>query len=366
MNKPTSSSTPLPALPKSWSELTWQQLCDCWQVKMRYGRNADVARVAALLQALGASGWRVEPYDYDPLTGEKQYLLVSRKNRDARWVCTARELAYMAKQAMPWFDYPYGDPGEKEEKDEKGKVIKERREGVRGYVSGMRDAMMLPQERFKVQGSRFKRPLWFQLPQAACANLTWEQYRALQNITPQLFAEGNTDEQRAELQAQFLAHILTPRSFAIFDTTGGNIKIRPHWVYEYNSHRAESLVAFWRKRLTIDHFSPSLNSTSPLTIGRRNNVQCSMFNVQCLFSICFQVYQTALMYYEASYPLLFTGGGKQDPLRDALTGEVGTINTVMKYAGYASQQEVYDSNLPFILDILNTMSKEAKELEKIK
>jgi len=84
-----------------------------------------------------------------------------------------------------------------------------------------------------------------------------------------------------------------------------------------------------------------------------------------LFHICFQVYQTAISYYAYTYPLLFSGGDKQDPLKDALTGEVGTINTVMKYAGYSSQQEVYDSNLPFILDILNTMTKEAKEIEKM-
>ena len=37
----------------------------------------------------------------------------------------------------------------------------------------------------------------------------------------------------------------------------------------------------------------------------------------------------------------------------------------MKYAGYAGQQEVYDSNIPFVLDILNTMTKEAKEIEKM-
>jgi hypothetical protein len=35
----------------------------------------------------------------------------------------------------------------------------------------------------------------------------------------------------------------------------------------------------------------------------------------------------------------------------------------MKYAGYAEQQQVYDSNLPFVLDILNTMTKEAKQVE---
>ena len=26
----------LPAIPQSWSALTWQQLCDVWTAKMRY------------------------------------------------------------------------------------------------------------------------------------------------------------------------------------------------------------------------------------------------------------------------------------------------------------------------------------------
>jgi hypothetical protein len=59
-------NTSLPKLPGSWSELSWQQLCDCWQVKQRYGGHADVARAAALLQLLGMTAiflamesWRI-------------------------------------------------------------------------------------------------------------------------------------------------------------------------------------------------------------------------------------------------------------------------------------------------------------------
>ncbi len=345
-------------LPHSWSELTWQQLCDCWQVKLRYGGNADVARAAAFIALLKLK-MENEKLKIDEQTGEATYCLRNSANPSIRYSITARELAYYAKQALPWFDFPYGDPGKPAVKDDKGKVVKEAVDPVRGYVSPMRDAMVLPVEqliiengKLKIEGEKrswWKNGHWFQLPQAACSNLTWEQYRALQNITPQLFAESNTDEQTIELQAQFLAHILTPRSFALFDTTGGNIKIRPHYVYEYNSERAEKLVRWFQRQLKIEN-------------GKLKIINCPL---STLFNMCFQVYQTALSYYAAVYPLLFEGGGKQDPLKDALTGEVGTINTVMKYAGYASQQEVYDSNLPFILDILNTMSKEAKEIEKM-
>lgn len=84
-----------------------------------------------------------------------------------------------------------------------------------------------------------------------------------------------------------------------------------------------------------------------------------------LFSICFQAYQTAVLHYEKVYPLLFSGDGKSDALRTALTGEVDTLNAIMKYQGYSDQQQVYDANLPIILGVLSNMTKEAKEIEKM-
>lgn len=350
--------TSFPSLPTSWSDLTWQQLCQVWDVKQRYGGNANIARAAALLRLVSGSKFQVSSGGTDEKTGEKIYLVrpetwnLKPETREA-FAITPRELSWLASQALPWFDYPYGDPGKEAVKDEKGNVIEEAVAPVRGYVSNMRDAMILPSDYIVVSAAQVVMPThrhnviteWFQhrfaLPQAACSNLTWQQYRALQNITPQLWQEDLTEEQFLDLQAEFLAHILVPRSFALLDTYGGSIRIRPHYEYRYNAEQAEELVKWWRKQL-------------------KNNAQCST-----LYHICFQTYQTALSYYAASYPLLFQDSGKEDPLKDALTGEVGTINTIMKYAGYAEQQQVYDSNLPFVLDILNTMTKEAKQVEEM-
>lgn len=359
------------SLPKSWCELSWQQLTQMWIVKLRYSSNPEVARAAACLDLLGLhtvyDSRGSQRSSVDPLTGETIYALRSADGQ--LWSVTPRLLAYLAKETMLWFDFPYGDPGEKEERDEKGKIIKERREAVNGYVSPMRDAMILPTEKLIVEGAElraenekngWKRLLpsifsskTFSLPQVACNNLTWQQYRSLQAIVPQLFQEGITDKQAVALQAQFLAHCLVPRSFALLDTTGGSIRIRPHWEYKYDAEQAEGLAKWWEKKLLSVKFQPDIRGYMP----RRG--------LLALFHICFQVYQTAVQYYSAVYPLLFQDNGKSDPLRDALTGEVGTINTVMKYAGYTEQQQVYDSNLPFVLDILNTMTKEAKEIEKM-
>ena len=331
--------TAIPPLPKNWSELTWQQLCDMWAVKMRYASNADVARVVALLTLVSGRKFQVSSWGYNPVTGEQQYILETRNLKPGTYVVmTARELAYYAKQAIPWFDWPYGDQGDPAERNEKGKIIKERREGVKGYVSEAQDMMMLPIGELTM-GRKFK------LPDPACMNITWQQYRTLQNIIPDLFREGVSEEEQLSLQAKFLAHILTPRSFALFDTSNGTFKFRPHYVYVYEATRGQKLEAWWRRRL-------------------QNDIHHSSFSMaSVLFHICFQCFQTALSYYAITFPYLFTSG--KNVHRDALSGEVGTVNAVMMEAGYTEQQAVFDSNLPFILDILNNMAKKAEEIEKM-
>ena len=137
----------LPPLPSSWSELTWQQLCDVWTAKIRYGGNHDVAVCAALLALcqLTADG----TVSTDPATGEAVYQL---KGKDGQlWTVAPRQLSHLAHKALPWFAYPYGDAGDKEERDDQGKVVKERREGHQGYVNpDWHDAMVLPESELVV------------------------------------------------------------------------------------------------------------------------------------------------------------------------------------------------------------------------
>lgn len=355
--------SPLPALPKCWSDLTWQQLCQCWEAKMRYGGNSDVARAAALLKMAGL-GRSNQNTQIDSLTGETRHILSAADGR--LFTVTPRELAWMAQKALPWFDYPYGDMGEKEERDEQGKITKEGREAVSGYVSDFRDAMILPETEVVIVGDRLLAgsewermsdkerklltlhsklsTLHFSLPQMACNNITWQQYRSMQALAPQLFHEGNSEEEALDLQAQFLAHCLVPAK----EDAATDDRFRPCHIYRYEAERAEQTIPFWRERLTRSSQSNQETQT-----------------VLPLFHICFQAYHTAVLYYEKAYPLLFTDSGKSQEFRDALQGEVGTVNSVMKYQGYSDPQQVYDANLPIILDTLNTMSKEAKEIEKM-
>lgn len=348
------SQTPIPTLPQSWSALTWQQLTDCWTVKLQYSGNRDAARAAALLALLKTdchtpsatngqdggkestgcgTGYCIRLGGINPNTGEQQYLYTTSntaENREgALLFFTPRQLAYLAKQALTWFDYPYGDQGEEPIKDEKGLIVKEGRVPVNGYVNpDWRDAMALPKETIEID------TVTFSLPQLACNNLTWEQYRSLQTLAPQLFQDEATDVQVLQVQAEFMAHCMIPE---VPQNTPDD-RFRPRHTFKYNAERATQTVDFW-----IQHLQ----------------------RMPYLFHVCFQTYQTAVQYYAKVYPLLFSEKGKNDPLRDALTGEVGTINTIMKYAGYAEQQQVYDSNIPFVLDILNNMTKDAREIEKM-
>ena len=160
---PASLPDVLPALPKSWSELSWQQLCQCWQAKVRYGGNADVARAAALLSLCGLEPLPQDREAWDPVTGEAVYRLTgtnvgqtaASRQPSACYAVTPRRLSQIARQALPWFDYPYGDPGREAVKDGKGKVVEEAVPPVRGYVNPeWRDAMALPEGTIVIVGDR--------------------------------------------------------------------------------------------------------------------------------------------------------------------------------------------------------------------
>ena len=331
-----------------------------WAVKIRYGGQPDVARAAALLKLCGLkpdvitgsrnndiTKGRYNKHEgcYDKNTGERLYQLTDKNV--GQLVTTARELAYLAQEALPWFDWPYGDPGEPAERNEKGKIVKERRDGVKGYVSPMQDAMMLPKGEIAIAKTRWKctGTVRFKLPDPACMNICWQQYRTLQNIIPDLFREDVSEEEQLALQAKFLAHLLVPRSLALLDTTGGTVKLRPHWVYEYDADRAEQLEDFWKKAI----------QRAP-----RNNDNCSAL---ILFHICFQMFQTALSYYAIEFPYLFSSG-KNDVHSSAIKAEAGTLAAVMKH-GFTSPQAVYEENVFIVLTILNNMAKEAEEIEKM-
>lgn len=82
-----------------------------------------------------------------------------------------------------------------------------------------------------------------------------------------------------------------------------------------------------------------------------------------LFPVLHQNFQSSMIAHKKNFPLLFSGsggGGASDPV----VSMINTINAVMKWQTYASQQAVRDDNAISVFAVLNNMSKEAKEMEE--
>lgn len=83
-----------------------------------------------------------------------------------------------------------------------------------------------------------------------------------------------------------------------------------------------------------------------------------------LFPVLYQLFQSSLSSFSALFPYVFTENSRKGADVNPLVSELGTLNAVMKYQGYTAQQEVYDTNALIIFKVIDTMTKEAKDMEK--
>ena len=211
----------------------------------------------------------------------------------------------------------------------------------------------LPEEYIIIGGTRYK------LPEPLLGNLSYEQFNNCQHAMvdfwhiidrqsrahksssagtsaspsasalPSLFCEGLDAP-----VSRFIAHILTPPSVRYYDTERGKgrgMEIE----YNYDSRRADRIAE------TI------LPLVSP-----------------ALFPVLYQLFQSSLSSFSALFPYVFTENSKKGADVNPLVSELGTLNAVMKYQGYTAQQEVYDTNALIIFKVIDTMTKEAKDMEK--
>ena len=88
-------------------------------------------------------------------------------------------------------------------------------------------------------------------------------------------------------------------------------------------------------------------------------VEDRMFPVMELF---FQSVQEA---YSRLFPDLYTPSGKGKKVTNPIVQEVSMVNSIQKEQGYVSPEDVYRSLAVQILDIMNTMCKKAKEIERM-
>lgn len=192
----------------------------------------------------------------------------------------------------------------------------------------------------------------YKAPDAQMVNLTYEQYGNAQRYligcweAKRILAENEElkESERIKLyeevmrcRAGFLSHLFTPPSFRLLDQRHQATRFSPQVVYHYDAERAEHMIPRFMR------------------MDRKDDT---------LFDICSQFFQSCQARYKEDFPFLFKEyGGSED--RSALVMEVDTVNAVLKYAGYTSQQEVYDSNSVFIFGFLNNMAHEAKQIEEM-
>lgn len=84
---------------------------------------------------------------------------------------------------------------------------------------------------------------------------------------------------------------------------------------------------------------------------------------QWLFPVLHQNFQSSMIAHKKNFPYLFSGGGGGGT-SDPLVSMLNTVNAVMKWQTYQSQQAVYDDNAVSVFAVLNNMTKEAKEMEE--
>lgn len=88
-------------------------------------------------------------------------------------------------------------------------------------------------------------------------------------------------------------------------------------------------------------------------------VERRMYPVMELF---FQSVQEA---YSNLFPDLFAPSGKGKKVTNPIVKEVSMINSIMKEQGYGSTEDVYRSEAVRILEVMDSMCKKAKEIERM-
>ena len=133
---------------------------------------------------------------------------------------------------------------------------------------------------------------------------------------------------------RFLAHACCYPRWEFMERSDTGIRLGSHTVYEYKPRDAEC-------------FASHLDVVDDV-----------------VFKLVLQHVQSCLRYFSRQLPSLFSSAGSRYP-KDVLMADLATVNAVMKYSGYTTQQSVYDTNAILVFDILNTMAKDAEETRRM-
>lgn len=313
-------SIKLPPLPSAWNRLTAREMEKVHALEMKRMKDASVMgveharhifRLNCFMLFLGLKAVRLTVEDG---SGETVYLF-RRKGP----LHLFERIPMRAWQIQQWI------------------------ESGLGFLDDPYRRTVCPYTFIRLYGRRFK------APSDLMTSLTHQQYTVAQNmLTVYWQAEGVADtlvktggsrhalreqlRRMRDAQCRFLSTLFTPSSLEV-------------------EVRAESSVRRVRRRVwAFDMAQVEGNAWRFRRVARR------------MFPVMLQFFQSVQRHYSRIFPDLFTsaGGGRN---RDYLLMEVETMNAVMKYAGFTGYQDIYDSNAVFILGVLNSMSKEAKDIK---
>ena len=214
----------------------------------------------------------------------------------------------------------------------------------------------LPAETITILGKEY------QLPQPLLANITYEQFNTCSHALDSCFralAAATTVPEASPSGITFLSHILTP----LVSTPDA-----PARRYEYLPELSEALAAQWQSqleqeaRLSHRHLWRFRRRSSPLTPHPSSLTS----QLSALFPLLVLHFQSCLTRFKSMFPYVFTEGKGHTGAESPIVSELGTVNAIMKYQGYPSQQSVYQTNALLVFKVLDSMTREAKEMEKLK
>lgn len=379
----TNRTVPHPTLsaPEGWSRLTWKELVWMYEHGTRGdGEEEMMWRFRVWMQLCGVEmfgksyfqdGGSQQPYlDKDDIGVDELRAMADcisgkpmdpNKEEGPTLACLFRYRATWWKRINSWLSGIRNPP--------MGATLVNLYEAIKAQMTWLDDPVGLteiPKDSIWIGNRKYK------IPDNLLINLTYGQYSdcqhalqsywsAMQVLTWDEKEEAQKKRSRKkpseeqieyatklllESQAMFTASILTPRRFQLFDTKDG-LRIHLGYVWVYDSGEAQELSKKIGTRLYV-----------------RNSILGSKVNMIALFGILYRQFQSCVQEFYKMYPNLFSGGGGEND-DHPLTVEIGTLNAIMKYAGFCKSEDVYESNAVVIFKWLDSMTKEAKEMEKI-
>ena len=300
-----------------WNDLAWEELIAITSIPESVQHYTRKQQAWLMLNKLGTDERDKIAFNRK---GELLVTLYKKGWGKERLHITRNQLAWMVNKDMAFMDCPTGD-------EEHGGLT------------------VLPRETIRIGRKLFR------LPEPLIANITYQQYsntikliNLVDGMTENMDLRNpqkNLDDFKSKAKelkmamARVVSHLLVPRSLRLTREDGGRKRIGIGWEWAYSPEVAEENTRY---------------------IARHAPVWIYPILCQHLMS-CIQIYKR-------EYPDMFSNdGGEEDKM--PFIAEADTINAVMKWQSYTNQQEVYDTNAVFIFSILCSMSKEAKELERI-